>query len=389
MTRELLVAGGGIAGLAAALGARRAGWEARLVEQAPAFSEVGAGIQLSPNATRVLREWDLLEHPLLRSCEPSRLRVRDAVDGRELGSLRLGGTARAKYGAPYLTLHRADLQSALLARVEAEGVRLHPGTPLARADVEGATVQATTAEGKVLEADALAVADGVWSTLRDRLLGRDAAPWTGHVAYRALVEPSLLPGQGNEVHAWLGPRMHVVSYPVRAGEAVNVVAFTEGRSAGQDWDQAADASGLLALRDGLCAALQSVLDAVPSWRLWPVHDRAPLASADGMARGRAALLGDAAHPMRPYLAQGAGMALEDAAELQRVLATCDGRVIDVPTALRRYALNRWERCARVQHRAIRNGLIFHADAAVRTARNVAMRLGGERLLDLPWLYSGR
>jgi salicylate hydroxylase len=388
VTRELLVAGGGIAGLAAAIGARRAGWEARLVEQATSFSEVGAGIQLGPNATHVLREWDLLDHPLLRPFRPSRLRVRDAVDGRELGALRLGETALAKYGAPYLTVHRADLQAALLARASDAGVRLHGGTRLARADVEGAAVQAMTAAGKVLEADALAVADGVWSTLRDQLLGREAAPWTGHVAYRALVDASLLPGQQDEVHAWLGPRMHVVSYPVRGGDVVNVVAFTEGRTAGQDWDQAADAQGLHAARQGLCSALRAVLDAVPAWRMWPVHDRAPLAGADGMALGRAALLGDAAHPMRPYLAQGAGMALEDAAELQRVLATCDGQVIDVPTALRRYALNRWERCARVQRRALRNGTIFHADGALRLARNVAMRGGGERLLDLPWLYGG-
>jgi salicylate hydroxylase len=388
VTRELLVAGGGIAGLAAALAARAAGWEARVVEQAPAFSEVGAGVQLGPNATRLLRQWDLLGHPLLRAVEPSRLRVRDAVDGRELGSLRLGPVAQARYGAPYLTLHRADLQAALLARAADAGVRLHAGTRLARADVQGATVQATTSQGQVLEAEALAVADGVWSTLRDQLLGREAAPWTGHVAYRALVEPSLLPGQGDEVHAWLGPRMHVVSYPVRAGQAVNVVAFTEGRSSGQDWDQPADASGLQAVRQGLCPALQAILDAVPAWRLWPVHDRAPLASASGMASGRAALLGDAAHPMRPYLAQGAGMALEDAAGLQRVLAACDGRVIDVPTALQRYALDRWERCARVQRRAMRNGVMFHAQGPLRVARNVALRVGGEKLLDLPWLYGG-
>jgi salicylate hydroxylase len=138
----------------------------------------------------------------------------------------------------------------------------------------------------------------------------------------------------------------------------------------------------------LCSELRALLEAVPEWRLWPVHDRAPIRGPAEMARGRAALLGDAAHPMRPYLAQGAGMAIEDAHELQRVLASCDGRVIDVPTCLQRYALNRWERCARVQRRSRRNGWIFHADGVVRVARDLAMRGLGEPLLDLPWLYRG-
>ena len=276
----------------------------------------------------------------------------------------------------------------MLAAAAGSGASLHAGLRLAKVDVDGPVVHATTGQGGQLEAEALGVADGVWSTLREQLLGEGAAPATGHVAYRALVPRSVLPDQHDEVHAWLGPRMHLVSYPVRGGESVNVVAFIEGRPAGRDWDQPADRQGLHALRDGLCPALRALLEAIPGWRSWPVHDRPPLEGADAMARGRAALLGDAAHPMRPYLAQGAGMALEDAAELQRVLASCDGRVIEVPIALRRYALNRWERCARVQRRAARNGRIFHADGPVRIARNLAMRAAGEPLLDMPWLYRG-
>jgi salicylate hydroxylase len=127
---------------------------------------------------------------------------------------------------------------------------------------------------------------------------------------------------------------------------------------------------------------------VPGWRLWPVHDRDPMRGPQEMALGRCALLGDAAHPMRPYLAQGAGMAIEDAYELQRVLAPCDGRILDVPTSLKRYALNRWERCARVQRRARRNGTIFHATGLLRAGRDLALRAGGEPVLDLPWLYRG-
>ncbi|HZY20380.1 MAG TPA: FAD-dependent monooxygenase [Ramlibacter sp.] len=390
MSRELLIAGGGIAGLAAAIGARRAGWEARLFEQASAFSEVGAGLQLGPNATRLLREWGVLQQAQLQAFAPSLLRVRDAVDGRELGVLPLGEQAEQRYGSPYLTVHRADLHGALLRQACDAGVRLHEGVRIASARVDGTTVLARTGTGAEVEAEALAVADGVWSELRQQLVGDGPAPATGHVAYRALLPREDAPPQlkVGEVQAWLGPRMHLVTYPVRAGSAVNVVGFVEGRVAGAGWDHAAQADALRETAAGLCRALQAVVEAVPEWRLWPVHDRAPLQGPGQMARGRAALLGDAAHPMRPYLAQGAGMALEDAAGLQRVLQPCDDRVLDVPTALRRFALNRWERCARVQQRSRRNGRIFHADGLVRLGRNLALRAGGESLLDLPWLYRG-
>ena len=390
MTRELLVAGGGIAGLAAAGAARQAGWEARLFEQAAVFSEIGAGLQLGPNATRLLRGWGVLDEPSLRPFTPPRLRVRDAGSGRELGRLSLGADAEARYGAPYVTVHRADLHASLLRAATDSGVRLHVGERIAGVQVDGEAVLARIGSGLQVEADALAVADGVWSELRQQLLHDGPAPATGHVAYRALLPVADLPMKlrSDDVQAWLGPRMHLVRYPVRGGDALNVVAFIEGHAAGSGWDQAAPVGQLLSAAGSLCSELRGLLDAVPQWRSWPVHDREPVRGPQEMAIGRAAQLGDAAHPMRPYLAQGAGMAIEDAAELQRVLAACDGRVIDVPTALRRYALNRWERCARVQQRSRRNGTIFHATGLVRLGRDLAMRAGGESLLDLPWLYRG-
>jgi salicylate hydroxylase len=389
VSRELLVAGGGIAGLAAAIAAREAGWDARLFEQAQAFGEAGAGLQLGPNATRALRDWGVLDRPQLRAFEPVRLRVRDAVDGRDLGTLRLRGRAAQVYGAPYLTIHRADLHAALLAAAQERGAWLHAGTRIASLATTDAGVQARTEEGKLVEADAAAIADGVWSALRERVVGDGPAPASGHVAYRALLPMDRLDAglRSDEVQAWLGPSMHLVSYPVRGGEALNIAGFTEGH-AGAGWEQATQGEGLRTAARTLCRELQALVDAVDDWKLWPVHDRPPVRSAQEMAAGRAVLLGDAAHPMRPYLAQGAGMAIEDAGELQRMLRMCDGRVVDVPTALRRYALNRFERCGRVQKRSRRNGVIFHADGALRWARNAAMRVAGERLIDLPWLYRG-
>jgi salicylate hydroxylase len=388
---ELLVAGGGIAGLAAAVAARRAGGEARLFEQAAEFSEVGAGIQLGPNATRILREWELLHGELLQQAvAPPRLRVRDGADGAELATLALGAGIERRYGAPYLTVHRADLHAALLAAAREVGTRLHPDCRVVAAQDRGDAVVLRTESTSGVEGDALAVADGVWSGLRAPLAGGGLPQATGHLAYRGMVRQQDLPAalRSDEVTVWLAPRMHLVCYPVRSGEWLNAVCVVQGTQAGdpRDWDHAASQAQLDAALGPVCAEVRERIASIPSWRLWVLHARAPVASADEMAKGRIALLGDAAHPMRPYLAQGAGMAIEDARELQRVLSVADGRVIDVPTVLRRYALNRWQRVARVQERSERNGTVFHATGPLRVARNAALRALGARLLDQPWLY---
>lgn len=391
MTRELLVAGGGIGGLAAAIAARHAGWEARLFEQAEAFSEVGAGIQLGPNATRILREWKLLQGEFARQVTaPPRLRVRDGADGGELGALALGAAMERRYGAPYLTVHRADLHAALLASVQEDGTRLHPGCRVEALEQNDGGVSVRTTRARGVEGEALVVADGVWSALRARVIDDGPPQWTGHLAYRALARQQDLPAplRSDEVTVWLAPRMHLVTYPVRGGDWLNAVCVVQGTQPGdpRGWDQAATQAQLDAALGPVCSEARERIAAMPSWRFWVLHDRAPVAGPEGLARGRVALLGDAAHPMRPYFAQGAGMAIEDARELQRVLAVADDRYVDVPTALKRYALNRWERVARVQSLSRRNGTIFHATGPLRMARNAAMRALGERLLDQPWLY---
>jgi salicylate hydroxylase len=394
MTQQLLIAGGGIGGLAAAVAARRAGWAVHLFEQAAGFSEVGAGIQLGPNGATLLRDWGLLDTSLKDSvARPRRLAVRDAHTGRELAALPLAERAEALYGAPYLTVHRADLHAALLAAAGEAGATLHGGRRITGVRAQGDSVRAAAGGTDEVEGDALVGADGLWSVVRAQVVANDAAPRaTGHLAYRGLVRQADLPPafRSDEVTAWLGARMHGVTYPVRGGEWLNLVCVVEGARAGdaRSWDHAADAPDLQAAIGPVCTELSDRLRAVPTWRLWMLHDRPPLRDASQMAAGRIALLGDAAHPMLPYLAQGAGMALEDARELQRVLAVADGKLIDVPTALKRYALNRWARCARVQRRSQRNGVIFHAAGPLRWGRDAAMALLGERLLDLPWLYRG-
>jgi salicylate hydroxylase len=395
---QLLIAGGGMGGLAAALACARAGWQPRIFEQAKQFSEVGAGIQLGPNATRILGGWGLAHALSEVAAFPQQLRVRSAHDGAQLGVLRLGEAVEERYGAPYATVHRADLQAVLVEAVRAAGFQptLSSRVIAVQPESEGVTVaieDTGAAGGDALipvMGDALIGADGLWSSVREHVWHDEPPQPTGHVAYRGVVPQADLPAglRSNDVNVWLGPRMHLVAYPVRGGSQLNVVVIVQGQAPGpaQDWDQEALAGKLQETMGKLCTPLRDRVCAMPSWRLWALNDRIPVRSADEMARGRVALLGDAAHPMRPYFAQGACMAIEDAAELARLLSRAAGGAVDVPQALRAYALNRWQRDARVQALSRRNGRIFHATGLVRWGRDLALRMSGERLLDQPWLY---
>ncbi|WP_048441825.1 FAD-dependent monooxygenase [Caenimonas sp. SL110] len=395
MAQQLFIAGGGIGGLAAALACARAGWEPLVFEQAHELSEVGAGIQLGPNATRLLHAWGLADALSSVASFPMRLDVRSASSGAQLASMDLAGFS-ARYGAPYAAIHRADLQSMLLRQVSELGVQpqtdmrvtaAHDGAHAVMASVRG-----IDAVVRNIECDALVGADGLWSAVRGAVNADGPPLATGHVAWRALAVQSQLPVKlrTSEVNVWLGPRLHFVAYPVRGGQMLNAVAIVHGQGSGaaSDWDQAGAVSDLHRAMGSMCAPLNELVHALDNWRLWTLHDRDPMRGPQSMAKGRIALVGDAAHPMRPYLAQGAAMAIEDAAELGRCLAMVEGADIEVPLALARYALNRWERAARVQSRARRNGRIFHATGVVRWGRDLSMRLLGERLLDQPWLYAG-
>jgi salicylate hydroxylase len=387
MGSSVAIAGGGIGGLAAALALARAGQQVALFEKAIAFSEIGAGIQLGPNVTRILQGWGLLEAVRRIATAPDRLQVRSSTTGGVLGELRLGETMAVRYGAPYLTLHRADLHAVLLGAVQQTEAVLHTDCAVQSFQQTPQMVSVQTCFG-TQDFDVLVGADGLWSNTRQQLLGDGAPRRTGHLAYRALIRQADLPERlrSQSVTAWLGPKMHAVLYPVRGGEWLNVVAFVHGDvpSDFENWDHTANAADLGIHLTDACPQLQDMVKAAPAWRLWVMHDRPPMQGAHQHAQGRVALLGDAAHPMRPYLAQGAGMAIEDVAELGSLLGAV--KAVDAPAALQHYAANRWQRNARVQARALRNGQIFHATGPMRWGRDLAMKLMGERLLDMPWLY---
>lgn len=402
MSKQVLIAGAGIGGLAAALACARAGRGVHLFERSGQFSGVGAGIQIGPNVTRILDGWGLSEALTRVAAFPSHLQVCQAGSGVELGVLRLGSTARQRYGAPYATLHRADLHQLLLDALRRHtDAEMQLDCALAGFTQSPSLVTARMDDGRLIEGGVLLGADGLWSAVRRCLLDDGPPRRTGHLAYRALVPQSSLPQARRSQHitAWLGPNLHVVHYPVRGGAWLNIVGIVHACAVAapdadslmqpdeagcQDyWDQATTAAGLRNALAGACSALQDLIGAVEVWRRWTLYDRSPVRGAAQLAAGRVALLGDAAHPMRPYLAQGAGMAIEDAAALGAVL---EGSGNDVGAALRVYALQRWQRNARVQARAMRNGQIFHARGLLRWGRDTALKVLGERVLDLPWLY---
>lgn len=387
--------------MAAGFAATRLGWPAAVFERAPDFFEVGAGVQLGPNVTRILQAWGLTGALKEVAAFPAGLHARSLTTGEVLATLPVK-ESETIYGAPYVTIHRADLHGLLLQAALQQGVDVHRDAVVQHANVAGQAVVLDVSQrgqAKQHTAAALVAADGVWSPLRQQLLGDGLPTFTGHIAYRALVAQADLPPhlRSQDVSVWMGSHAHVVSYPVRGGEFLNVVCLAEGRlldekanhlEALQTWNAQKSESQTMAelhhaLR-GACVPLADLMAACSDWRLWPLCGRPVMQGAHEHAQGRVAFLGDAAHPMLPYLAQGAGMAIEDAAELASQMSAAT--VEEVPQRFQQFAQARWQRNARVQARAIRNGQIFHATGAMRLGRDLGLRLMGARLMDVPWLY---
>ena len=389
---ELAVVGGGIGGWAAALALARTGAKLKVYEQSAQVTEAGAGIGLGPNAVRLLQAWGMGQDLRDLGCAPETLLARRTQDGQPIGMLPMGEAFVHRYGAPYLTFHRADLHAWLMqSALQHAEVQFCPAHRLVQLQTLSQGVRLQFEHGPVTEAQALVAADGLHSVARSMVCG-DAPPRpTGHWAYRALLPMADLPPRWRapQIGLWLGRRLHVVHYPVRGGQALNLVVLLEShRASPQDgWDVPRSQDDMQAdvrsAFQGSCAELIDLPSSVSSWRTWALYDRPPLNAAAPMARGRVALLGDAAHPMLPYLAQGAAMAMEDAHALANHWQQSARRV---EQRWAQYAQDRWPRVARVQRRAKRNGQIFHADGVWRFARDTALAIGGARLMDVPWLY---
>lgn len=397
---DFLVVGGGIGGLAAAVALAREGRSVAVLERAAQFGEVGAGLQLAPNATRVLRGWGLLDEVVEMGVRPRRLVMSDALTGLELTSMDLGREFLARYGAPYIVMHRSDLLDILLRACRSLGVALHNGKQVlgAESDDEGVTI--TCADGTSYRGQAAIAADGLRSSLR-RLLVDDEPVAAGYVAYRGARPIAELRTHGDlrDVQLFVGPGMHLVGYPVRGGQMYNQVAvfrsarFFAGESEWGTQQELTETFGRA------CPEVRDAVEALWTDQAWPMYDREPI---ERWVSGHVALLGDAAHPMLQYLAQGACQALEDAAALaaavrdhaQPAPTGGGGNGINggidsgIDKALAEYERVRIPRTTRVQRSARIWGEIWHTDGVALLLRNeLFARRSATEFRESDWLYA--
>ncbi len=385
---QVIVVGAGLGGLASALALARAGIHATVVEQAAAFGEAGAGIQLSPNATRALFALGLEDAVRAVAAEPEAAEVRDHRSRRILLRNPLGTAAAARWGASYWQVHRADLHALLLAAVEKEGrTRFRLAARVQAIDGGGVTL----GDGTRLVGDAVIGCDGVRSVVRQALWGEGEARFTGQVAWRGVVPADRLqPGLIQPVAAvWTGQGRHFVHYPVRGGALVNFIAVTQEKDwRVESWSEPGDRSLLAVQFADWPPSVRALIAETETPLRWALFDRPPLAR---WSKGNATLLGDAAHPMLPFLAQGAAMAMEDAVVLARCLEDKAGEGEGIDRALARYEHARRARTAKVQGWSRRNAALFHLPAAAAAAAFGAAGMvdrikpgGGAARFD--WLY---
>lgn len=392
-SRQVIIAGGGVAGLTAALSFAIRGYPVSVFERAPRLDEVGAGLQLSPNATRILDRLGVLPGLRHAAVRPEAVVLRDASSLAELGRVPLGAAAETRWKAPYLTAHRADLQGALLAHVLREpAIQLVTGATVryVQPHPSGVTVSVETA-GRVEQISGmmLVVADGVWSDLRRFAGAQTKSRFAGQVAWRRTVLANSAAGRslaaigvGGTVNAFLAPGFHLIAYPVKASSALNIVAFTSGQLAGETWAATTDNALLKSAMRDTSPALLGLADDVGEWTVWPIYT---MPSGPWTAPSGIALIGDAAHAMTPYAAQGAAMAIEDAETLGgHVLARPD----NLSAALAGWEAERRKRIEQVARRGSFNRFTWHAAGPVAAARNLVLRLQKPEKLaaSLDWLY---
>ena len=396
-SRTILIAGAGIGGLTAALALAKSGFRIVIVEKAERLEEAGAGLQLSPNASRVLNDLGLQADLAGRAVVPEAVSMISARAGGEIARLPLGEAACSRAGAPYWVIHRADLQAALQAAVgDNPDIELRLGCQFEDATPHAKGVSVVQRTGMTRRQDvalALIGADGIWSTVRSHLFPKVQPQFSGLIAWRGTLEATQLPREltPRRVQLWMGPDAHLVAYPISNGRRINVVAVVPGTWNRPGWSAPGDVTEI---KNAFAASqwpptARMLIGAVDEWRKWALFTVTGLGE---WTKGAVALLGDAAHAMLPFAAQGAGMAIEDAAVLAKCLADSDrDDPSAIATAMQRYARLRQPRVARVQRAARQAGWIYHLAGPLASARDLTIKtMGAERVLARQdWIYDWR
>jgi salicylate hydroxylase len=383
----VLVAGGGIGGLAAALALARQGISVKVLEQASRIAEIGAGIQLGPNAFCAFDALGVGPRARESAVYTERLLMMDAIDESEVANMPVGDAFRERFGNPYAVAHRADVHLALYEGVQASDlVEVVTSARVERIEQDRDHVVVLDDRGQEHRGAAIVGCDGVKSAVRQQYIG-DPVHVSGHVVYRAVVDANDFPGdlKWNAPCVWVGPNCHLVHYPLRGGEQYNVVVTFHSRHT-ETWGVTdGDRGEVLSYFEGIADKPRQLLSLPKSWRRWATADREPVLQ---WTHGRATLLGDAAHPMLQYLAQGACMALEDAVTLGEAMRVCGG---SFERAFALYERSRIARTARVVLMTREMGRIYHAHGVERLVRNDMFRgRAPQRYYDaVEWLYGWR
>jgi len=387
--RRVLVAGGGIGGLTTALALAQSGFPVEVLEQAEEFSESGAGIQLGPNAVHVLRALGVDVRLAPKAVAPEGVHLFDARTGVGLTTVPLGPLAELRYGAPYWVVHRADLQNALLgAARDNDNIRIRQPFRVAECRQDGQRVHALSEDGDApASGGALIGADGWRSSVRARIGLRGNPVYSGKAAWRMTVSTDQAPAPFRQrgIGLWLSPQAHMVHYPVRGGAEINVVVIVNDAEAPEGWNTPGEADDFMGALDGWPETITAFLANLPGWRRWALWDMPP---PRPWSSGRITLLGDAAHPVLPFLASGGALAIEDAAVLARALQEAKGNPL---AAFPAYEERRRPRAARVRAHSRRMGRIYHMDTIMRWSRNQVLTIQSPHALlrRNDWLYSYR
>jgi salicylate hydroxylase len=396
-SRTIFIAGAGIGGLTAALSLAARGFRVVILEKAERLEEAGAGLQLSPNASRVLIDLGLQPRLAARAVIPDAVSLMSTRSGGEVVRLPFGEAAGDRAGAPYWVMHRADLQAALQAQVnDHPDIELRLGCQFedATAHAKGLTVVQRSGMARQQEL-ALAVvgADGIWSSVRGHLFPQAQPQFSGLIAWRGTLDATRLPREytSRRVQLWMGPDAHLVTYPISGARQINVVAVVPGSWNRPGWSAPGDVGEIKNVFSSSrwTGTARMMIGAVDEWRKWALFT---VASSGEWTSGAIALLGDAAHAMLPFAAQGAGMAIEDAAVLAKCLAeTHNEGGPSIPTAMQRYAQLRRPRVTRVQRTARQSGRIYHMTGVAALARDLTIRLmgPGRMLARQQWIYDWR